>query len=342
MEQRYQHKPIRYWLFACMMCVLLMVVIGGYTRLTESGLSMVTWKPVQGVIPPITMAEWQDEFALYQQTPEFKLHNSTMTLSEFKQIFYVEYIHRMAGRFVGIVFLLPFVYFLFRKRFTGLLTLRLLGIFTLGALQGFMGWWMVKSGLQSDPFVSPIRLSLHLGLATIILGFLTHTLVSLSSFKPITLDGGTHRLIFTVAGLLFLQILLGGLVAGHKAGLIYNSFPMMDGAWLPYDSWHLTPWYRNVLEDPTTIQWLHRTCAYLLFGFSMLLLARAILEVKQERLIKMAVLLFVLINAQMMLGIFTLLWYVPLSIALLHQLGAMLIWMVMIALLSSCEREKTS
>jgi len=259
--------PVATWLFVCTFLVFAMVIIGGLTRLTQSGLSMVEWEPIMGTIPPISDSDWNDVFDKYKTSPEYQKVNFGMSLSEFKEIFWLEYIHRVFGRLIGLVFFIPFIYFLIRKKIDAPLTLRLAGIFALGGLQAGMGWYMVKSGLVDDPRVSQFRLTSHLGLAILIFGALLWT--ALSVMYPSRANVSPHQknvLIFSriLNGLIFVMILSGGFVAGIRAGLAYNTFPLMGDGFIPPDIFVLTPWWQNFFSNMATVQFDHRLLAYTL------------------------------------------------------------------------------
>lgn len=295
-----------------------MVALGGLTRLTESGLSMVRWEPVKGAIPPLSDEAWHKEFADYQQSPQYQKVFSHLDLAGFKQIYWLEFFHRLLGRLTGLVFLLPYCYFLIKKRFSTQQAIRLGGIFLLGGLQGFMGWYMVKSGLVDNPQVSPLRLTAHLLLAVAILTMLIREIL------PVTTYNLPRRpIIFTIA-ILLIQLGLGGLMAGTDAGFIYNSFPLMDGDWLPPD------FDLNSLNI-ATINFFHRWTAFLVAaGFLAIYLTS-----RQHYLAELS-LFFTII--QLILGIFTLLDAVPVALASMHQICAILLWINAIVLYSRARR----
>ena len=300
------------WLKSLIVAVMLMVVVGGATRLTHSGLSMAQWKPLH-VLPPITQQAWDDEFGLYQQTPEYKHVNKGMSLSEFKCIYWWEYGHRLLGRIVGILVLLP-LFFLF-KDIPNWLRGRIAIVFSLGGAQGVIGWWMVKSGLKIDPTVSHIRLCVHLVMAFIILSVLARALWKFEGklFKKICLRDAT---LLVIIGL---TIIYGAYVAGLKAGFIYNTFPLMEGQWLPNEWNFYQPIWKNFINNPATVQWLHRLLALATVAYS------TILWIKHGVTYR---LITIKITAQVALGISTLLLQVPLAVALLHQAWAMVVWMI--------------
>src|SRR3954468_23023430 len=238
-----------------------MVVVGGVTRLTHSGLSITEWQPIVGTVPPLDTAQWESVFAKYRETPEFRLRNPDMTLEGFKGIFWWEYAHRLLGRLVGVAFLVPFLYFLFRRRIGGALAWKLGGIFLLGAAQGAMGWYMVKSGLVDDPRVSSLRLAAHLGLAFALYALMFYTALGLLfPARTASSDEARRRAGFLV-GLVFVMVLSGALVAAIKAGYAYNTWPLMDGRVIPEEILLLDPWWDNLQHNMATVQFVHRTLA---------------------------------------------------------------------------------
>lgn len=308
--------------------VFIMVVIGGVTRLTGSGLSMTDWHPLH-VLPPLNEMQWQEEFNAYRQSPEYRLVNKGMELEDFKRIYYVEFIHRHAGRLTGCVFLLPFFYFLWKRKIRGTEALALLGMGALIGVQGVIGWYMVKSGLVDDPDVSPYRLTLHLSFAFLIFGlFLWKALVY---YYGIGEHGKKQylalRTLFNILLLsIFIQTAIGGMVAGTNAGLIHNTFPTMSGEWIPSGLWHMSPWYQNVLENRTTIQFLHRVTALAI----LILSAAGLFGLWKNKTAwgtckKPAIAYFALLLLQITLGIKTVIFQVPLVLGSLHQAAALLL-----------------
>ena len=312
---------VRAWLVVVALMIVAMVVVGGATRLTHSGLSITEWQPIHGVIPPLNAAQWEEEFLKYQQIPEYQQLNKGMTLSEFKGIFWWEWSHRLLGRLIGAVVLLPLIFFWATGRIEARLKPRLVALFLLGGLQGAVGWWMVKSGLSVRTDVSQYRLATHLTLAAAILAY---TVWLARGLAPSPLSGSRQRL-RGIAGLLlgltFLQIFLGGLVAGLDAGLTYNTWPLMDGTLVPSGLFALSPWWRNLFESVMTVQFDHRLGAYLLFALAW---AHAF-QARTTPYARAALGLALLVTLQAMLGITTLLTVVPLDVALTHQLGAMMV-----------------
>jgi cytochrome c oxidase assembly protein subunit 15 len=321
------------WLLACCALVFAMVVVGGVTRLTHSGLSIVEWKPLVGAIPPLTDAAWEETFARYRETPEFRLVNHDMTLAGFKGIFWWEYFHRLLGRLIGVAFLVPFAVFLARRRIDRALAGRLFAIFVLGGLQGALGWYMVKSGLVDDPRVSQFRLTAHLGLALAILGAMLWVALGLLAPPDGRVRPGLRRGAAALAGLVFVMALSGGLVAGIRAGYAYNTFPLMNGSWIPPEILMIEPWYLNFGYNMAAVQFVHRGLALALA----IAVPVAWLAVRREpgaspALRWAAHLLLAALLVQIALGIATLLLAVPVGLAAAHQGGAVLVLGAAIAL----------
>ena len=318
---------VRLWLYAMAALVVAMIVVGGATRLTDSGLSITEWQPLLGAIPPLTEADWQQAFAKYQQIPQYERVNKGMSLDEFQFIYWWEWAHRFLGRFIGVAFALPFAWFWLRGQLSKRTTLKLAGILALGGLQGFIGWYMVMSGLVDRVAVSPYRLALHLVVALAILAAIMWVALDLrrddrSHLRLRTVTPGQKRLAVTLLGLVLLQSVLGAFVAGHNAGLTYNTWPLMDGALVPDGLWTLSPWYINAFENLTTVQFNHRMVAYLLAGLAVVHAVWMARSADDEMLVRSAVLLAVGIFAQAAIGIWTLLAVVPLWLGLAHQAGA--------------------
>lgn len=319
-----QHRIIGLWLLTICVMVFAMVVLGGFTRLTESGLSMTDWRPVTGWFPPMSDTAWQTQFDGYRLSPEYQKINRGMSLAEFKEIFWLEYLHRLWGRLIGVAFAVPFAIFLVRKWLDRSLLIRLSALFALGGLQGLIGWWMVKSGLVDHPDVSQYRLAVHLMMAFLILGVGLWFALDLLRTERSIVNAGLLRLSTLTTGLVFITAFTGALVAGLNAGLIYNTFPLMMGEFYPSEGFQLSPWYLNFFEDIPTVQFDHRWLAITTFVF-------VVLTWLQGRKMGGAVRLranFLLAagGLQVMLGISTLLLMVPIPLAAAHQAGAVLLF----------------
>ena len=320
------------WLLACCALVFLTVVIGGMTRLTHSGLSIVEWQPIVGAIPPLNDAQWEESFAKYRETPEFRLRNPDMEIAGFKRIFWWEYVHRLMGRLVGLAFLVPFVYFLARRMLDGELARRLVSIFILGAMQGGLGWYMVQSGLVDDPRVSSLRLAAHLGLAFVIYGLmLWEALTLLTPLRTIVTDGARLRASLMVC-LVFLMVMSGAMVAGIRAGFAYNTWPLMDGRWIPDEIMLMRPWWSNLVHNVATVQFMHRMTAVVVVVMVIVTWSRVRQEPPNDRARTWANALLGVAILQATLGIGTLLLHVPLNLAALHQAGAVALFSCAIGL----------
>jgi cytochrome c oxidase assembly protein subunit 15 len=300
--------------------VLLMVVVGGITRLTESGLSITSWKPVSGIVPPLNEAQWQAEFDAYQQIPQYEVLNSWMSLEDFKYIFFWEYLHRLLGRLLGVLFLVPFIVFLFQKRFSSELAWPLFGLFLLGGFQGLLGWWMVSSGLTELTSVSQYRLAAHLTAASLLFIALIYVPRSLEpSFVPGLVRPRHLWAAAILLTLVILQIGAGAFVAGLDAGMGYNTWPLMDGSLVPGGLGVMQPLWRNLFENNLTVQFIHRTMAYLILVYVGGLIWW------QSRTSGFAGVhawlprLGALVLLQAALGVATLLAAVPISLAVGHQ-----------------------
>jgi cytochrome c oxidase assembly protein subunit 15 len=322
------NRPLIAWLAVCCLMVFAMVVVGGVTRLTHSGLSITEWQPLVGALPPASAAEWDDVFAKYKSTPEFRDVNSAMTLGEFKRIFWWEYFHRLLGRAIGVAFLVPYLWFALRRRIPPGYAWPLFGIFVLGGLQGVVGWLMVASGLVDDPRVSQFRLTAHLGLAFAIFGAMLWAALSLAFPRERRRDGapGLHRFAFAVASLVFVMVLSGGFVAGIRAGFAYNTFPLMQGRVVPPELLMLDPWWKNFFWNMATVQFDHRLIAWLLAFVVPLLWWRVRRADAPSRAVRAANALLAMLALQVALGIATLVNVVPLPLAALHQAGAVAVF----------------
>ena len=329
-------RKIGIWLLVCCGLVFAMVVLGGVTRLTGSGLSMVEWDPILGFVPPMNQAEWERVFSLYQASPEYQKINTGMDLSGFKQIYWFEFAHRVLGRGIGVVFLLPFLYFLARGMLGRLLVPKLVTMFILGGLQGLLGWYMVKSGLVDNPHVSQYRLTAHLTLAIVIYAYMFWVALGLLLDSGRESSGTAPAGVRLSAGLLGLLVLVtvmsGGFVAGLKAGFVYNTFPLMDGRWVPEAMFLLEPLWRNFFENMATVQFDHRLLATLTFLAitAFWVTARRSITTPQSRAGMHLLLAAVIL--QVTLGTSTLLLYVPVALAAAHQSGALVLLTVILFL----------
>jgi cytochrome c oxidase assembly protein subunit 15 len=322
-----------------------MVVIGGITRLTQSGLSIVEWKPISGIIPPLSEQDWMVEFNNYKTSPEFLKSNSHFSLDDFKSIFWWEFIHRFIGRLIGFVFLIPCIWFYVTKKITSKSLFRnLIIIFLLGGLQGFIGWFMVKSGLVNRPSVSHYRLALHLSTALFLVGYILWTALPIIAPRPkkTPFFPTLHKKLKILLGLVSLQILYGAFTAGLKAGYMYPTYPKMGADWLPPSGIES---FQNLglvtlFEDPVLVQFIHRWMAVIvvLFFLNFFLSARKEdLSVLQKKCAKFLIWAIIL---QFSLGVFTLIYAVPVSLGVLHQLGAVVALVTLIIALYSYKATK--
>jgi heme a synthase len=327
MQKKADTFPVILWLLSGIVLIVAMVIIGGITRLTGSGLSIVEWNLIGGTIPPLSEAAWLQTFEQYKQFPEYQKLNFGMTLAGFKKIFWWEYLHRLLGRFIGLVFILPFLYFLFRKKLAPWLVRRLVFILLLGMAQGLMGWIMVKSGLSDMPHVSHYRLAAHLTLALLLIGVILWTVadVMTRSTKPKPRKHPLLHLAWLVVVLILLQIVLGAFVAGLKSGFSYNTYPLMQGEFFPSYLLHDITW-ANVLDNGVAVQFIHRwfgiltLAVMLLFGYSA---RKSELPQSGKTIVRLLLLTGI---AQVMLGIATLVLAVPISLGVLHQLVAVVLF----------------
>jgi cytochrome c oxidase assembly protein subunit 15 len=329
------HRAMAAWLLACCALVFAMVVVGGITRLTHSGLSIVEWQPLVGAIPPLNETQWEETFAKYRRTPEFRLRNHDMTLAGFKGIFWWEYAHRLLGRVIGAAFLLPFLYFLARGRLKGSLVGKLGAIFILGGLQGALGWYMVKSGLVDDPRVSSLRLAAHLGLAFLIYGAMLWVALGLLVPRREPAAAGARVHAATLALTVFLMVLSGALVAAIRAGFAYNTFPLMNGRWIPPEIFLVDPWWANFVHNMATVQFVHRWIAALIALLAVTLWMRLPRAGASDRARTWSDALLVAVAAQIGVGIATLVMRVPLPLAAIHQAGALMVFTCALGVLHS-------
>ena len=329
-------RYIRFWLLGLMALVILMIEVGGLTRLTDSGLSITEWRPVTGAVPPLSAAVWDSEFAKYKEIPEYKLQNEGISLADFKIIYWWEWGHRQLGRVIGLVWALGFGIFLFTRQIPTGWTIRLLIIGLLGGFQGAVGWWMVASGLSGSMVdVASYRLATHLGIAFVILGFISWYALELGLTESnlIKQRRGRNKRIYNLATILiilgFLQILLGALVAGIDAGSAYTDWPFMAGGFFPPDLFAMEPFWRNFFEDPGLVQFMHRIAGYLLFGFGVFLwLVTRQIGNKSVSFAFNIVLGFMIL--QVTLGVLTIVYSAPWYFAIVHQFGAVLLWLAAI------------
>jgi len=329
-------RGIRAWLIILFALVALMIAVGGLTRLTDSGLSITEWKPVTGALPPMSAEVWEQEFEKYKQIPEYQLQNKGMSLDEFKTIFWWEWGHRQLGRFIGLVWAVGFFGFLATRQIPTGWTAKLLLLGALGGLQGMVGWWMVSSGLKGTMLdVASYRLATHLGLAFVILGFISWFVFQLGQSEKDLIqrrrsrEAGLFRISKGLMHFAFLQIILGALVAGIDAGRNYIDWPLMAGGFFPPDMFSLIPWWRNFFEDDGLVQFTHRMAGYALFIFGIVVwrISRRSGNT-QVRFGFNAVMAMMFI--QMLLGIVTVMYSAPWQIAIVHQVGAVILWVLIL------------
>jgi len=333
-------RAVAIWLLACCALVFAMVVVGGVTRLTHSGLSIVEWQPIMGAVPPMNDAQWEEAFSKYRETPEFKLRNHDMTVEAFKGIFWWEYLHRLLGRLIGFAFFVPFIYFLVRGRVKGELAWKLGAIFVLGGLQGAMGWYMVKSGLVDDPRVSQFRLAAHLGLAFLIYGAMLWVALGLLRGERAGVDrqGRPARASALFVPLVFLTVLAGALVAGIRAGYAYNTFPLMDGHVIPPEILLIDPWWMNFGYNMATVQFDHRMLAWLVLAFAIVAWTWSRRVDAPAATRPWANALAAVVGVQFALGVTTLLTKVHIVPAALHQAGSVIVFTCAIGLAHAANR----
>jgi heme a synthase len=320
-NQALNDRAVRWWLFAVAALIAIMVLVGGATRLTESGLSITEWKPLTGTLPPLSQEQWTQAFEGYKAIPQYRELNAGMSLSEFKSIFWWEWSHRLLGRVIGMAYFLPFLWFLWRGYLSGELKRRLWGIFALGGLQGGVGWWMVASGLSERVEVSHYRLATHLVLALLIFAAIVWTLRRLTDRPPAAANRRLKITSVVLLALTFVQLYLGALVAGLRAGRVYNTWPDIDGGFIPSAArlFFDQPWWRNLFDNTLTVQFEHRMTAYALFAIAVLHAVDAIRSRADSAVIRGALWLVAVITLQATLGILALLNQVPIDLALTHQ-----------------------
>ncbi len=320
---RQDRKLVACWLVACAVLVFAMVLLGGAVRLTGSGLSMVDWRPITGSIPPLNERAWNQAFEEYRQFPEYQRVNHSITLTEFRFIYLMEFAHRLAGRIIGLVFFAPFLVFLYLKKIPVGLAVELWLLFLVGAIQGVMGWYMVKSGLVDIPAVSHYRLTAHLVIAVVIYAYMVRIIVGLHS-KRLPRSKPAARLGPVLLGMILLMVSSGGFVAGTHAGFIYNTFPMMGEQWIPDQILALSPGWKNAFENPVTIQFIHRCLAAALLVLTVWY--AAMLAGHRHYMTRgCAVAVFLAGAAQVTLGIAVLLLKVPVALGVAHQAGALIL-----------------
>lgn len=323
------YKSIIIWLLAGCFLIYAMVVIGGITRLTHSGLSMVEWNMIVGSLPPMSEADWLVPFEKYRQSPEYQLINNQFTLEEFKSIYWWEYIHRLLGRTIGVVFLVPFIYFYFKKRFDKPFLKKMLILLALGAFQGFLGWFMVKSGLQKEPHVSHYRLAAHLISAFTVFGFTFW--YALDLLYPVTIAETAalkklKRLATIALGIAVLQIIYGAFVAGLKAGLFYNTFPRMGTSYFPETILSQESFLSNFTSNPAGVQFVHRCLAFLVVIIIAFLWDKSRKMVLTDLQRKASNVMIIVVAVQFLLGVITILFAVPITMGILHQTGAFVLF----------------
>ncbi|MEM9437653.1 MAG: COX15/CtaA family protein [Pseudomonadota bacterium] len=329
-------KAIRTWLLLLAGLVVAMIVVGGLTRLTDSGLSITVWEPIRGAIPPLNAAQWEAELEAYRQIPEYQLQNRGMSMAEFKFIYWWEWGHRQLGRIIGLVWFLGLAYFLIRRQVPAGWTPRLVLIGALGGVQGAIGWWMVSSGLTGTMLdVASYRLAVHLGLAFVILAFIARYIAELSRPERDIMqarrvrEGGLTALVWVFTAVLFIQLLIGALVAGIDAGRAWNTWPDMNGQFFPDSAFDLEPTWRNFFENSGLVQFMHRMWGYFAFGFAIFLGVRAG-KSPNKRTRKAIGRIGLLITLMIIIGIMTVVMGAPLWIAAIHQAVAILLWLATI------------
>ena len=320
-----ENIPVIVWLLSGCLLIFTMVIVGGITRLTGSGLSMVDWKLFAGSIPPINNQQWVETFELYKQFPEFQKQNYMFTLAEFKSIFFWEYIHRLLGRLIGLVFIIPFLYFLIKKRLSKKLTLQCIVLLFMGVSQGAIGWWMVKSGLVNNPDVSHFRLATHLITAFLTFSYTFWVALSLIYPNKSHQNKTLYKLSFLLMIVVIIQIIYGAFVAGLDAGKVYNSWPKMNNDWIAESVYSMTPLWSNFVNGIAGVQFIHRTFAFVVLGLIIYIFYQS-RKIQLIQIEKNAInLLLITVFFQMVLGIITLVMGVPIWLGVIHQLGAFIL-----------------
>lgn len=318
-------KPVIIWLLTGCFLIYIMVVLGGITRLTHSGLSMVEWNMIVGSMPPMSDADWQVPFEKYKQSPEYQIVNNQFTLEEFKSIYWWEYVHRLLGRTIGVVFLIPFLYFWIKKKFDKALLNKMFILLALGALQGFLGWFMVKSGLQKEPHVSHFRLAIHLISAFTVFGFTFWYALDLMypGKKELNSEYRKVRLLSIIMfATIIIQIIYGAFVAGLKAGLFYNTYPKMGDTFFPDTIYSYDTFFQNIAENPSGVQFIHRYIAYIVVIFIVIVWNKANKLSLTPIQKKASNFLLGMVLVQFLLGVVTIMFTVPVTLGVLHQTGA--------------------
>ncbi|GHM58776.1 MAG: heme A synthase [Candidatus Mesenet longicola] len=310
-------EPVAIWLFFCCIMIIVMIFIGGVTRLTKAGLSITEWKPITGILPPLNKNQWLLEKEKYQKTPEYKVFNYDIDMGDFKKIYLIEYIHRLFARITGLIFCIPFIYFLIKKKLPKTLVIKLSIIFILGLIQGCAGWYMVRSGLVNQPHVSHYRLAMHLVLTLMIFSMLWLEFVEyiIDQKNKVEVSISSTVLLILILSLTFIQIIYGAFVAGLNAGLIYNTFPLMDDQIIPQDLFFMEPKWLNIFQNSVAVQFIHRNLAFIIITFTILVV------IKNKKVKPLLILLLCLI-VQATLGVITLLLKVPMVFASAHQVFA--------------------
>lgn len=329
-------KHVRRWYWSGAILIFVMVVIGGITRLTGSGLSMTDWNPIMGAIPPLSEAQWEQTFEEYKQFPEYQQINYRMTLSEFKTIFFWEYIHRLMGRILGLVFIIPFAWFIIKKKIDSKNIKRGIILFVLGLSQGLLGWFMVMSGLVDVPEVSHYRLAAHLILAFTIVGFCIWYAMDLtpSSVPYENTSSKFKKWLYVILAVLVIQIIYGAFVANLQAGHIYNTFPKMYQYWAPPELWVIEPFFLNFVENIVTIQWLHRVFGTILALLVIGIWARSFMLKTTFATKRWSITLLSVVLLQYLIGVFTLIFHVPIWLGVLHQAVALIFFGIVVGFLN--------
>jgi len=312
------NKNISLWLFSGAVLIYLMIIIGGITRLTGSGLSIVEWNLISGILPPFSEASWLTTFEKYKQFPQYLKENKAMTLVEFKQIFLWEYIHRLLGRIIGMFFFIPLVIFYVKRQLNPFLIKKLIFVLILIGIQGGLGWFMVKSGLVNVPQVSHYRLVLHFVTALFLLSFVFYLACNTTEIKQLAISRRLYIISKIITCFIFIQLMIGALMAGLKAGYAYNTFPDMNGEWMPTGILSIDPWWRNFFDNGITVQFIHRMLAFIIF----LVITISMIYVRRSGIRKLSIYfysLFAVLIVQILLGIFILLFHVPVALAVMHQ-----------------------